>query len=56
MLAEPLLLDAAAMVPPMINPMQGDMAVTRMVKKTRQANVVVEALKDTDLRFSLVKS
>jgi len=55
MFVQPLQLGDARVASPKINPLPGDAAVVRMLLLTRQSTIVMDALKCTDLRFSLVK-
>jgi len=55
MSVQPLQLDDARAVSPKMNPLQGNANIVRMLRRTRQSKTVMDALKCTNLRFSLVK-
>ncbi|MBV1865809.1 MAG: hypothetical protein KUG74_15430 [Rhodobacteraceae bacterium] len=55
MFVQPLQLDVARVVSPKMKPLLGNATIVRMLRRTRQSTAVSDALKGTDLRFSLVK-
>jgi len=55
MLVQPLQLNGAKIVSQKSNSMHGDSAIVRVIQMTRKPQAVFDALKNTDLRFSLVK-
>ena len=55
MYVQPLQLEKSEMIIPVINDIERDTPVKRILRVTRQTKIITEALARTPLRFTLVK-